>query len=138
MMKRVFVDTNIIIDLLSQRINYFEDSQYFFSFAHDNNIQLFVSTLSFANTHYILSDRLKVSKVRNTLRKFKTLINTVPFDDKILKLALGEEFRDFEDAIQYYSAIQSECEVIITRNKKEFKMSEIPVLSALEFLNLHQ
>lgn len=135
-MKKLFVDTNIVLDLLSQRINFFEASQDFFTQAIDLNIKLVVSTLTFANTHYILKEQLKMGTVRSSLRKFKTLVEVASFDDKILELALEEEFRDFEDGIQYYIAIENACEAIITRNKKDFKKSIIPVLNATEFLKL--
>jgi len=136
-MKSVFVDTNIIIDVLSQRINFFEESQDFFTSAIDNKTKLVVSTLSFSNTHYILSEQMKQRKVRNTLRKFKTLVTVASFSDKILELSLEEDFKDFEDGIQYFIALENSCEAIITRNKKDFKNSQIPVLSPKEFLSIN-
>ena len=137
-MKKLFVDTNIIIDLLSKRIDYYEASQDLFTCAIDNKLKLIVSTLTFANTHYILKDQLKLNKVRSSLRKFKTLVEVASFDDKILELALEEEFKDFEDGIQYYIAIETNCQAIITRNKKDFKRSIIPVLNAAEFVELNK
>lgn len=134
-MERVFVDTNIVLDLLSERKNFFEASQDLFTYALDNKIELIVSTLTFANTHYILKEQLKINKVRSSLRKFKTLVEVAPFDDKILERALEEEFKDFEDGIQYYIAIENSCDAIITRNKRDFKTSSIPVLNASEFLS---
>lgn len=136
-MKRVFVDTNIVLDLLSQRIEFYKASQDFFTYAIDNKIKMIVSTLTFANTHYILKEQLKLNKVRKSLRKFKALVEVASFNDKILELALEEEFKDFEDGVQYYIAIENSCEAIITRNKKDFKISNIPVLNAIEFINLN-
>jgi len=137
MMKKVFVDTNIVLDLLSERVNYYEASQDLFTYAIDNNITLIVSTLTFANAHYILKEQLKLKKVRSSLRKFKTLVEVATFDDKILELSLEEEFKDFEDGIQYYIAIENSCEALITRNKKDFKNSLIPILNASEFMGLN-
>jgi len=136
-MKKVFVDTNIVLDLLSERVNYYEASQDLFTYAIDNNITLIVSTLTFANAHYILKEQLKLKKVRSSLRKFKTLVEVATFDDKILELSLEEEFKDFEDGIQYYIAIENSCEALITRNKKDFKNSLIPILNASEFMGLN-
>ena len=135
-MKKVFVDTNIIIDLLGQRKSFYEDSQDFFTYAQDANIKLIVSALSFANTHYILSEQLKMNRIRSVLRKFKILVSVVPFDDKILELALSDDFDDFEDGIQYFTALEFKCDAIITRNKRDFKKSDIPILNALEYLRL--
>jgi len=136
MMKRVFVDTNIILDILGQRIKFYEDSQDFFTYAIDYKIELYVSTLSFANTHYILSDQMKQTQVRSTLRKFKTLVSVTSFDDKILELSLSDEFKDFEDGVQYFIALENSCDVIVTRNKRDFKKSQIPILSPKEFLSI--
>jgi len=135
-MRKIFIDTNIIIDLLAKRIDFYEDAQDLFTYAKNKKITLTVSSLTFANTHYILSDQLKQDKVRTVLRKFKTLVEVLPFDDKILELALEPEFKDFEDGIQYYTAIEHKNEAIITRNKKDFRLSTIPVLSAREYLRL--
>lgn len=135
-MDKLFIDTNVVIDLLSQRVDFYEASQDLFTYAIDNQIELIVSTLTFANTHYILKDQLKLSKVRSSLRKFKALVDVAAFDDKILELALEEEFKDFEDGIQYYIAIENSCDAIITRNKKDFKKSNIPILNAAEFMRL--
>lgn len=136
-MKKIFVDTNIVLDLLGRRFDFYEDSQDLFTYAIDNNVKLVVSTLTFANTHYILKEQLKISKVRSSLRKFKTLVEVAAFDDKILELALEEEFKDFEDGIQYYIAIENSCEALITRNKKDFSNSTIPVLNAKEFVQMN-
>ncbi len=137
-MKKIFIDTNIILDLLSKRINYYEASQDLFTYAIDNKIKLVVSTLTFANAHYILKEQLKLKKVRSSLRKFKTLVEVANFDDKILELALEEEFKDFEDGVQYYIAIENSCDALVTRNKKDFKNSSIPILNATEFINLNK
>jgi hypothetical protein len=73
-------------------------------------------------------------EVRKVLRRFKVLVRVLPLDDKIIDLALNSEFRDFEDAIQYFTAIENELELIITRNQSDFKESKIPVMTAKEFI----
>jgi len=73
-------------------------------------------------------------EVRRILRNFKVLVNVLCLDDKIIDLALNSEFRDFEDAIQYYTAIENEQELIITRNQADFKDSKLPIMTAGEFL----
>lgn len=135
-MKRVFIDTNIVLDLLAKRIDFYEEAQDLFTYSQDSELILTVSTLTFANAHYILSDQLKMTKVRNVLRTFKILVEVLPFNDKILELALETEFKDFEDGIQYYTALEYDNDAIITRNKRDFKLSSIPILNAKEFLEL--
>ena len=137
-MTKLFVDTNIVLDLLAKRERFYKSSQELFTLASHNELHLVVSTLTFANTHYILKEQLKLNKVRSVLRKFKTLVEVASFDDKVLELALEEEFVDFEDGIQYNTALLNSCEAIITRNKRDFKKSKIPVFSAEEFLHIIQ
>lgn len=134
-MEHIFVDTNIVIDLLSKREEFYKEAQELFTLADTKKVNLYVSALTFANTHYILSRDIKAEEVRKVLIKFKTLTTVLPIDDKIIELALVSDFIDFEDAIQYQTAIQNGLELIITRNKKDFKNSKIPVLNAKEYLN---
>ena len=134
-MSRLLIDTNIVIDLLSKRDKFYDEAADLFSRADKKELELAISTLTFANTNYILT-RLKSSKeAREILRKFKVLVELLSLDDKITELALSDNnFPDFEDGLQYYSAIENQIDVIITRNKKDFKNSKIPVLTAKEFL----
>jgi hypothetical protein len=68
------------------------------------------------------------------LLKFKVLVEVLPVNDKIIDLSLVSGFKDFEDAIQYYTAIENDMDLILTRNKKDFKNSILPVLTAREYL----
>lgn len=69
-------------------------------------------------------------------RKFKVVADTSDLTDKILEKGLSSTFRDFEDSLQYYCAIATDCNIIITRNVKDFKESEIPVMRPDEYLNI--
>jgi len=134
-MKKILVDTNIIIDLLAQREDFYLDSKQIFSLADNNRVQIVVSTLSIANTHYILNDAMKLKEAKSIIRKFKVLVNSYSLTDKIIDLALNDKaFKDFEDGIQFYTAIAANCKLIITRNIKDFKNSSIPVMQPKEYL----
>jgi predicted nucleic acid-binding protein len=134
-MKNLFVDTNIVIDLLSKREPFYQQAQLLFTHAIENkNIRLYVSTLTFANTHYLLSKHYHSSDVLKILTKFRGLVNVLAFDHKILDFALSSDFKDFEDAIQYYTASETHMNCIITRNEKDFKMSLLPVMTAEAYL----
>lgn len=128
------IDTNIVIDLLSKREAFFREAQEIFTLADNKKKELFVSALTFANTHYLLSKYQKLDDARKTLSKFKVLVNVLPLDDKIVELALVSDFTDFEDAIQYHTALEHGIDIIITRNKKDFKNSKLPILNAREYL----
>lgn len=132
---RLLIDTNIVIDLLSKREIFYEEAADLFSRADKNELDLSISSLTFANTNYILTKLTSTKQAREILRKFKVLVEVLSLDDKITELALSDDnFPDFEDGLQYYSAMENEIDIIITRNKKDFKNSKIPVLTAKEFL----
>jgi len=134
-MIKILVDTNVIIDLLAKRENFYIDSLQLFSLADQNKIQLIISILSIANTHYLLNDVMKMKDARAVIRKFKVLVNSFALSDKIVELALNDKnFKDFEDGIQYYTALEANCNVIVTRNIKDYKNSSIPVFKPREYL----
>ena len=135
-MDKILVDTNVVLDLLSERKGFIEETQIFFTLASQNKIKLFVSTLTFANAHYILANQMKISDAQKILRKFKILVDCVSFDERILELSLDSKFKDYEDSIQYYSALACSADLIVTRNKKDFKLSSLPVLDVKEYLTL--
>lgn len=133
-MENVFVDTNIVIDLLQKREEFYKEAQELFTLADRKKVKLYISALTFANTYYILSRFYSSDEAKKILSKFKVLVEVLPTTDKIIELALASDFKDFEDAIQFYTALESSLEAIITRNKKDFKNNLIPVFSAKEFL----
>jgi predicted nucleic acid-binding protein len=133
-MKKVFVDTDVVYDLLAKREPFYEYAAQLFTLSDRNKITIYISSLSFANLNYILT-RLKSSNAaRKILSRFKVLVKTLPVDDKIIDLALNSEFKDFEDAIQYYCAIESRISVLITRNIKDYKKAKISVLTSEEYV----
>jgi predicted nucleic acid-binding protein len=135
-MKKLFIDTNIVLDLLAKREPFYESSAKLFTLADRNAIQLSVSSLTFANTNYVLSKLKSANEAKEILRKFKLLVQIVSLSEKIVDLALNDTaFKDFEDGLQYYSAIESNQDIIITRNQKDFKSSLLSVMSAQEFLS---
>lgn len=134
-MKKLFIDTNIIIDLLSKREPFYEDAAKIFSLADKKKVILTVSSLTFANTNYILQRSNTATSTKEILRKLRILIAVLAVDEKIIDLALNNTgFLDFEDAIQYHTALENEQHIIITRNLKDFKSAKIPAITANEFL----
>ncbi len=133
-MDRILVDTNIVLDLLAKRPEFLTETQELFTLSDKKELKLYVSSLTFANTYYILSQKMKLVNARKILRKFKVLVEVLPMDDKIINLSLESDFKDFEDAIQYHTAIENEISIIITRNLKDFKTAKIPVLTAKDYI----
>ena len=134
-MKTLFIDTNIVIDLLAKREPFYEEAAKLFSLADKKKIDLTVSSLTFANTNYILSKMTNSTTSREVLTKFKVLVTVAALNDKIIELALNDKsFSDFEDGLQYYTAMENEADIIITRNLKDFKNSILPVITAQTYL----
>lgn len=133
-MKNLYLDTNIVLDLLAERMPFYTEAAKLFSLADKKKLKLSISSLCLADAHYILSRQNPEIEVRRILRKFKVLVNILPLDDKITDLALNSDFKDFEDAIQYFTALEYDQDLIITRNQHDFKESKIPVMTAGEFI----
>ena len=136
MKKNVFVDTDIIYDLLAKRDPHYQAAAKLFTLSDEEKIQISISTLSIANIHYLISKQLSGEQAKQILRKFRLLVHIVPLNEKIIDLALNSKFNDFEDAIQYYCAIENECDIFLTRNLKDYKKAQITVMTALDFINL--
>lgn len=134
-MKRIFVDTNIVIDLLSRREPFYEEAAELFSLADKKQVELSVSSLTIANTSYVLLRQMDLNKANSVLRKLRLILKILPLDDKIIGLALNDDyFSDFEDGLQYFTAIEDEQDLIITRNLKDFKNSKLPTMTAKQFV----
>ena len=134
-MKKLFVDTNIVIDLLSRKEPFYEEAATLFSLADKNQVELSISSLTIANTSYALLRQMDSIKAKSILRKLRLIVKILPLDDKIVGLALNDEaFADFEDGLQYFTAIENRLETIITRNLKDFKNSKIPAITAKQFI----
>lgn len=134
-MERLYLDTNIVLDLLQKREEFYREAQELFTLSDKKKIKLYVSSLTIANTHYLLSRHYSSDDSRKILAKFKVLVEVLSFDDKIIDLALASDLKDFEDAIQFYTAIENNMDLIITRNKRDFRKQSLPILIAKEYLN---
>jgi predicted nucleic acid-binding protein len=133
-MEKVFVDTDIILDLLSQREPFYNHAAYLFTDADKGKIQIFVSSLSFSNLNYLLSKQYSAVQARKILLKFKTLVTVLAVTDKVIELALSSNFKDFEDGLQYFTAIENNLKILLTRNLKDYKTADIAVMTAAQFL----
>lgn len=134
-MRKLFVDTNIVLDLLQKREEFYREAQELFTLADNKAVKLYISSLTIANTHYLLSRHYNSVDSRQILVRFKVLVEVLALDDKIIDLALGSDQKDFEDAIQLFTALENRMDMIITRNKKDFRQHILPVMTAKEYLN---
>lgn len=132
-MKKVFLDTNVVVDLLDKRETFYEAAVAIFTLAYKKKIVLYVSPMTYATASYLLRKHGQ-ERMRLLLRNFRQLSRVTIADEKVVDDALASSFIDYEDGLQYYSALSKNVEVIVTRNEKDFQSSIIPVLTPCEFL----
>ena len=134
----VFVDSDIILDMLAQREPFYIFAAKLFTLVDQKKIKAFTSPLVFANLHYILRKQKSNDFALQSLRKLKTLVKILPINSKIIEQALNSEFTDFEDAIQYFTALNNKVKILLTRNKTDYKKSKITISTAEEFIKTLQ
>lgn len=133
---KCMIDANIILDVLSKRKPYYEDSAKIWKLCETNKIKGYISVLSFADIVYILRKELDSEQIQVVLSGLKLIFNFTELRPEDLFNAAELKWDDFEDAIQETSAKRIKAEYIITRNIKDFKNSSLKVYSPSEFLKL--
>lgn len=131
----VFLDTNVILDFLTDREPFSENAAKIFSLSETRRIDAYISPLSFSDCYYILRKFVSHDKVIKKLQQLLTIAEITSITKKTITTALNSGFNDFEDAIQNYSAIEWEkIDIILTRNIKDFRKSEIAVMTPDTYL----
>ncbi len=129
-MRQIFIDTNVIIDFLADRQPFSDYAAMLFQLAKENKIKVHISAISFNNTYYILRKVTSHKKALSLLSEIEEYVGIQETNREIIRKAIKSNFKDFEDAIQYLSAVMIEnIDIITTRDLKDFKKSELPVLS---------
>jgi predicted nucleic acid-binding protein len=136
MKRKLFLDTNILLDLLGEREPFYLASAQLASLADQKQIELYISPVSIATVQYVLAKHIGQEATKDKLRKLLILCKVASMDESIVQKSMEAPFEDFEDALQYYCALHAQCDVIISRNAKDFKKALLPVLSAEAFLSL--
>ena len=134
-MENVFIDTDVIVDFLTDRKPFSLESAKIFSLIDQKKIKGCVSSLSFSNLYYVLRKFGTHKKVINSLQELSEMVDILKVDSDIVKSALTSDFKDFEDSIQYFAAQEhKKIDCIITRNIKDYKDSPLPVMTPETFL----
>lgn len=121
--------------MLGERDPSFDSIAKVATLADQKKITLVVSPLSFITTAYVLNKFETSESVLTKLRKFKIVCEVCEVDEKTIEKGLNSSFKDFEDAVQFYTAVQSNSSIIITRNGKDFKNATIAIMTAEEYLS---
>jgi predicted nucleic acid-binding protein len=123
-----------MIDILAQRQPFYVDAAKIITLAEQQKIKLVASSVSFVNTFYVLAKTYEKPDLLKALTNFRILCEVSNVDEINIDKSLHSDFSDFEDAVQYYSALHHNCNVFVTRNKKDFKKTEISLMTPSEFL----
>ena len=134
-MTKLCLDTNIVIDLLDKREPFYHAATKLFTLAYHKKVILYISPITYATASYLLRKHGK-EEINVLLTNLRRLSRVSTTDEKTVDDALSSPFDDYEDALQYYSALHKKADVIITRNIKDFSAATIPVMTAEEFLGM--
>ncbi len=136
-MKNLFIDANVIIDYLTTREPYSTEAASLFELSERGEIRMFTAAVSFNVIYYLIRQKIGHKSAIGLLDDLSTLVSVSDVTQKVIKNALASGNSDFEDAIQYYAALnESEIDAIITRDKKGFRNSEISVFTPTEILRI--
>lgn len=132
-MKNIFLDTNIVIDFLADRKPFSLDAARLFNFSVLGKVKLYISAVSYNNIYYILRQSLSNSETIKLLEELSEMAEIADVTKSVIKKSLKTDFKDFEDAIQYYCALNlNKIDFIVTRDTKDFKKSTISIMTATE------
>ena len=136
---KIFLDTDFAQDHLADRQPFAEYAHRILALAETGELTVCVSSLSFSNLYYLLRKLKGHSDALALLGKLKLLVSVSAVSESEIQSALSSSFKDFEDAIQHFTAkTEGGISAIVTRNKVDYAASEIPVLSPEEFLTKHE
>ncbi|MEX0611447.1 MAG: PIN domain-containing protein [Pirellulales bacterium] len=136
---KVFLDTNILLDVLARRQPFYADSAAVWTLAEQGRIEGLVSVLSFTNIFYVVRKLADAKTARSAMVLLRDGLTPVGCDGRILAQAIDSDLKDFEDAMQYYSAVQAGADCVLSRNPDDFpRASDCPVLTPGEFLAAHE
>lgn len=128
-MKKVFVDTNILIDLIADRRPFSRFAVEVFDKAEKNKVKLYTSTHIIATTHFLLKKYIGEKELRHILSGLLEFVHLISIDADMIQKGLRSRIKDFEDSLQILAAGSVEgMDYIVTRNLKDFRDSEIEVV----------
>jgi len=133
----VLVDTNVLLDVLTRREPFYADSVAVWTLAEQGKIRGLASAISFTNIFYIVRKLRSRRTAQQTMLLLRDTFTPVACDSQVITQAIDADFEDFEDAIQYFSAVRAGASCLVSRNPGHFPKSDLPVLTPTEFLAAH-
>ena len=132
--KRIFLDTNVILDYLLEREPFYYDALKLWAACEEGTVEGYVSALTVNNVHYIAHRLKSETTAMIAVRGILSVFNVVPLDKELMKLAADFHDRDYEDDIQLQSAIRSGCAHLFTRDPTHFHTKALAIVPPSSFL----
>jgi len=133
---RVFLDTNILLDVIAEREGFYESASLVWGLAEAHKVRGLVSAISFNNVFYIVRRFAGRPRASEAVRLMRQVFDVVAVNSRTIDAAVESAMKDFEDAIQYHCALQGKAQYLITRNPQDFPTDGPIVVSSEEFLSL--
>jgi predicted nucleic acid-binding protein len=133
-MRKIFLDSDVLLDLLLDREPFSENIADLIEKSIETDVVLCTSLLSIANMHYIIGRLEDKNNADLKIRKILKLVSIENLGQSVIDKAILSKFKDFEDSIQNFCALESEHKIIITRNTKDYKESTLSILTPREYL----
>lgn len=136
-MKNIFLDTNVVIDVLANRQPFSLIAAQLFELSYQGKIKIYISAVSYNNIYYILRQSLTHQETLKLLDSLSAMTDIIDITKAIIKQSIKSDFKDFEDALQYHCALSlKKIDCIVTRNARDFRKSSLSILSPQEALDM--
>ena len=134
-MNKVFLDTNVLLDFLLDREPYNNDIAEIINLSIEDSIELCVSSITITDTNYIISRAVGPKYALKKTKQILELVSVERVGESTVKRSAESKFKDFEDGVQNFCAVEANHKIIVTRNTKDFKESSLSILTPKEFLS---
>jgi len=134
-MENVLIDTDVILDFFFDREPFSEFATDILNLCEENKLKGFTTPVIICNTYYLLRKAAKHEIVIEKIKQLLTILDVLQIDKEVVLDSLNSEFKDFEDALQNYSALKNgKISIVLTRNIKDYKKSELAILTPETYL----
>jgi predicted nucleic acid-binding protein len=134
-MKRILIDTDVILDFFFDRKPFSDNAAKVLSLCESREIKGFITSVIISNVYYLLRQTSTHEKVIEKLMQLVTITEVLTTDKGVIIKALNSSFKDFEDALQNYSAeLNGQIDVIVSRNIKDFSNSSLGIMTPENYL----
>ena len=133
-MRKVFLDSDVVLDFLTKRKPFVEESMRIFEYSARKELEIYISSLSINNIHYVVSKLESIKKSKDKIGILLNLVEILPVGKSTIEKSLLSDFKDFEDGLQNFCAEEGEMNILITRNIRDYTKSNLSIQTPKEFL----